>query len=278
MLAVAAASCGSPSNAPDPGFKINYVETSAETIVDGQSRPAKVGDAVSSKAVVRAKDGAVDIGIDAGRAVRLVAGSEAELHGSGGKDGREVEVDLKMGTMLANLKSAEAGPIRFRVATPSGVCGARGTAFFVKSDPGEMTVGVESGEVSLHGTAGGEVQVPAGKKAVAKLTTPVTDIDNLLETERELLSQVNLMNFVAVLDATRKIIAAADVKSIESGLEMFRAMNGAYPERLEEAMEGTKDPWGNPFNYIPNGARDNYELSSSGPDGKVNTSDDIRLK
>lgn len=282
LLTLSLTGCGKSSSekTPEIGLKINYVEQGAEVVVGDDVRAAHPGDPVPSNATVRAKGGVVDVGLDEGRAVRLLGGGEAAVStGKGAEGEREVEFKLDMGTLVANLKSARVGPIVFRVSTPAGVCGARGTAFFVKNNPGgEMVVGVDNGQVHLKGAAGGEVDIPAGHKAVSTLTAPVADIDNLVETEREILSQASLMNFDVVLAATRTIIAAADVKAIESGLETYRAMNGAYPEDLRDAMEGVKDPWGRGFNYIPNADRTDYQLSSSGPDGQVNTADDIRLK
>lgn len=270
------AACGKTSGKPKAEFKINYVEKSAEVILaDGAQKSAAAGDVLPAGASVKSTSGVVDIGIEAGRAARLLEGAEviAKMSADG------VEFNLDHGTLLVNLKSHEAGqPAKFMVTTPAGVCGARGTAFYVKSKKESMDVGVENGEVYLRGTAGGEVNIPAGRKAVATLTAPVTNVENLLESERQILADVNVLNFQVTLASVRKTVAAVDVKSIESGLEMYRAMHGQYPDKLEDAMEGSRDPWGSPFNYIPSQAKDNYQLSSSGPDGKVNTSDDIRLR
>lgn len=244
-------------------------------MAEGVSKPAAAGDEVGFGSALTAISGAVDVSIDKDRVVRLLAGTEVRTR----QTADATEFHLDRGTLLVNFKAKQDRIRQFRIVTPTGVCGIRGTAFFVKQDPEAMCVGVERGEVYLRGTAGGEVAIPAGRKAVATLTAPVSDIDDLVESERELLTQVNVMNFDVVIGAVKKIVTGADVKAIEAGLEMHRVTNGAYPDRLDEAMEGTqKDPWGNPFNYIPNDARDNYQLSSSGPDGKVNTADDIRLK
>lgn len=266
--------CGSARQ--EAGLKINYVETGiVVTSPSGENIPAKTGDVVPVGSTVTAKSGAVDIGLDEAAAVRLLSGTAVRAK----RAGDEIDLKLDEGTLLVNIKALDNRPAaKFRVTTPSGVCGTRGTAFYVKNTGDEMDVGVENGEVYLRGAAGGEVNIPAGHKAVAKLTAPVTDIDKLLESEREILTQVNLLNFHVVVGSVRKTVAAVDVKAIEAGLEIYRATHEKYPDQIGDAVTGTKDPWGNPFNYIPTADRADYQLSSSGPDGKVNTADDIRLR
>jgi len=58
------------------------------------------------------------------------------------------------------------------------------------------------------------------------------------------------------------------------------------PDKLEDLSDymnkkDTKDPWGNPYKFycgqnLPPGAKGGFAVSSSGPDGKEGTSDDIK--
>jgi len=279
MIGLICAGCGKTGGAANPDFILNFVDQSAEIGGSDGVISAKPGDGFASGSTVRAVKGPVDIGIDAERAVRLLEGSSAVVASRGKSSEREIEFELKTGTLLTQFKSgSHANPVTFRVKTPSGVCGARGTAFFVKQEAAGMTVGVNHGDVWLKGAAGGERSITAGQKAVATLTAPVTDVEALIESERRIFQHLDRMNFNVMLASVRKTVAAVDVKSIQSGLEMFRASNGRYPDRLEEAIDGVRDPWGNPFNYIVAGSGEDYQLSSSGPDGQINTSDDLRLK
>jgi len=82
--------------------------------------------------------------------------------------------------------------------------------------------------------------------------------------------------------------------SLSTALEMFRVDNGRYPttseglKALAEQPGGVlnwqqhlptipMDPWGNPYLYEFPGKRrpQSYDLSSSGPDGRPGTEDDI---
>ena len=81
--------------------------------------------------------------------------------------------------------------------------------------------------------------------------------------------------------------AQTDLQSIAKALEDFRGKRGFYVESKSEAVlidflsPGFLsrvirfDPWHRPYRY--EGTRDHFTLSSSGPDGKENTGDDIVL-
>ena len=89
---------------------------------------------------------------------------------------------------------------------------------------------------------------------------------------------------VASVKASR---ARDDMKVIASALDRFRQDRGAFvvsdkhpalidhlsPRYLTRVIR--LDPWHNPYDYI--GDRDRFTLRSAGPDGKVNTPDDIVL-
>jgi hypothetical protein len=81
--------------------------------------------------------------------------------------------------------------------------------------------------------------------------------------------------------------ARADLESLAKALEVFRVQRGAYVESKSETVLVDflnprylprvirLDPWHRPYFY--EGTRDHYALSSSGPDRKANTGDDIVL-
>ena len=83
-----------------------------------------------------------------------------------------------------------------------------------------------------------------------------------------------------------KVVGArAELESIARALEAFRVQRGFYVESKSEAVlidflsphylssVIRLDPWRRPYRY--EGMRDSFTLSSLGPDGKENTSDDI---
>lgn len=80
--------------------------------------------------------------------------------------------------------------------------------------------------------------------------------------------------------------ALGDIKMYESALDMYALEhNDKYPESLDQlrgakrsyVREITKDPWGNPYNYVKPGQRhpESYDVFSSGPDGTKGTDDDV---
>jgi Tfp pilus assembly protein PilE len=94
----------------------------------------------------------------------------------------------------------------------------------------------------------------------------------------------------AILDDVNKgktARAQTELQSIAKALEDFRAKRGSYVESKSEAVlidflsPGFLsrvirfDPWHRPYHY--EGTRDHFTLSSTGPDGKENTGDDIVL-
>ncbi|MFO0857985.1 MAG: type II secretion system protein GspG [Phycisphaerales bacterium] len=70
----------------------------------------------------------------------------------------------------------------------------------------------------------------------------------------------------------------AHVAAISGTLEDYRHRAGAYPAQLSQLpidSEWRNDRWGHPFVYEPSADASSYRLRSVGPDGALNTSDDI---
>ncbi|MBQ7188216.1 MAG: type II secretion system protein GspG [Kiritimatiellae bacterium] len=80
--------------------------------------------------------------------------------------------------------------------------------------------------------------------------------------------------------------ARTSIQAIEEACQVFSMKhNGKYPDQLEELTQGTddnpgllkesalNDPWGNPYQYQKKGKR--VSIRSAGPDGDMNTDDDI---
>jgi hypothetical protein len=98
---------------------------------------------------------------------------------------------------------------------------------------------------------------------------------------------VKLLPLVAALNEEKQRKARTELESIAKALELFRGERGFYvvsekhsvvidqlnPRYLSQIIR--VDPWHRPYKY--DGQRDHYTLRSSGPDGKDNTADDIKL-
>lgn len=90
--------------------------------------------------------------------------------------------------------------------------------------------------------------------------------------------------YLNIKDKVRVTIAVSEVKTIEKALLGYYGEYGEYPLSLAEiGMADLKDPWGNPYQYLPvEGTpkgklrkdhfmvpvNSDYDLYSMGPDGK----------
>ena len=98
---------------------------------------------------------------------------------------------------------------------------------------------------------------------------------------------VNLESLVAAINLQKQEQARTELAFIAVALEKFRRDRGFYvvsdkesvaidflsPRYLARVIR--VDPWHKPYQYL--GERDHFTLRSSGPDGKVDTADDIQL-
>jgi hypothetical protein len=99
---------------------------------------------------------------------------------------------------------------------------------------------------------------------------------------------VKLEPLMAALNQEKQQRARAELDMIAAALEKFRGDRGFYvvSDKQATAIDYLSprylprviriDPWHKPYQYL--GERDRFTLSSSGPDGKPDTADDISLK
>ncbi|MGH9931574.1 MAG: type II secretion system protein GspG [Pyrinomonadaceae bacterium] len=99
---------------------------------------------------------------------------------------------------------------------------------------------------------------------------------------------VKLEPLVAAVNEQKQKVARAELDLIARALEKFRKDRGFYvvsdkhavaidflsPRYLARVIR--IDPWHQPYKYL--GERDHFTLRSTGPDGKVDTPDDILLR
>ncbi|MDJ0973650.1 MAG: type II secretion system protein GspG [Planctomycetota bacterium] len=92
----------------------------------------------------------------------------------------------------------------------------------------------------------------------------------------------------AVAEAlVRSLWATAEVQMerIGQAIDMYKLMHKSVPDSLDQLTEPQEDgnrlmdelpddPWGNEYDYRPDGLR-RFHLSSAGPDGLLDTDDDI---
>lgn len=96
-------------------------------------------------------------------------------------------------------------------------------------------------------------------------------------------SSVGGVSTEARVNATRTSISA-----IEQAVKMYEIRVGQYPDQFDQLFQkigaaeapleekARNDSWGNPFQYRRDGS--SFEIRSAGPDGQMNTDDDITNK
>jgi general secretion pathway protein G len=66
------------------------------------------------------------------------------------------------------------------------------------------------------------------------------------------LASIAQVNLVIYLERARIVRAISEIKTIEKTLFIFEISNGRWPVDLSEAGIGNmRDPWGNPYQYVP---------------------------
>lgn len=102
-----------------------------------------------------------------------------------------------------------------------------------------------------------------------------------------LIATVVAVNVSGAADQSRMDKARLDIKSFESGLDLYKLKKGRYPNTSEGlnvlyssgVMKGSlkKDPWDRDYVYLSPGQKSGggFDLMSYGPDGNPGGGDDI---
>lgn len=80
---------------------------------------------------------------------------------------RKVRVDMNSGELRAIIKKFN-GTSEFKVKTPTGTCGARGTIFYIVISPADLStrVFVDEGTVVFSNIAGQQFEIPQGMSSI----------------------------------------------------------------------------------------------------------------
>jgi general secretion pathway protein G len=107
-----------------------------------------------------------------------------------------------------------------------------------------------------------------------------------------ILAALVIPKMVGRSEQARNTAAHADLSSIKTALDAFEVDNGFYPKGMQDLIvqpsnaknwhgpyleKIPSDPWGNNYLYYYPGKHNSssYDLSSTGPDGREGTDDDI---
>ena len=100
-----------------------------------------------------------------------------------------------------------------------------------------------------------------------------------------ILGTVVVVNFSGASDEARENTTKHSIGQITTVCEVYRIKVGRYPRNLEDLTNGINDEepllkagslndaWGIPFEYKSEGKK--YTIRSAGPDGVMNTEDDL---
>ncbi len=87
--------------------------------------------------------------------------------------------------------------------------------------------------------------------------------------------------FAFAMSEPEKIELTADVGVMTAAIEAHRDVTGALPADLDALDLGAPfltDPWGNPYRYILLPDRAGYKIMTNGPDGALDTADDVNAR
>jgi hypothetical protein len=109
-------------------------------------------------------------------------------------------------------------------------------------------------------------------------TSPVKISERTVKTATfSLLLLIFVFSLIGVFFDMKFFSNVSNVSQLErtkSRIDVFRAIHGSYPERIDEIADAdADDPWGHPYVYRPED--DGFIVFSKGPDGIEGTGDDV---
>jgi len=98
------------------------------------------------------------------------------------------------------------------------------------------------------------------------------------------LATVAVLQFTGIAGDARGTATRSSIKSIESAAKIWEIRNGQFPDSIDQMIKegmldntALNDQFGTPFSYkkITLNGKPYIEIRSAGPDGQMNTQDDI---
>lgn len=222
------------------------VRSGAVGVTTGQSLPE--GSEVSTDA-----DSHVTVQLVDGTVLRLRSGARVLIDESRRLPAADVTrsgVKLQQGQVEVEARPARGGQPGFRIGTPQGVLGVRGTEFRVDSTGSQTRTEVLEGVVAASGPGGGGVERrvlagfgtvidAAGQVALPAPLLPAPDVSGLPALQERPLVRLNLPALAGAA-AWRVQVGAderfdrllADVRSATPELRIAGLADGRYPMRL----------------------------------------------
>ncbi len=284
------ASCGKATpppqaTAPEVVQEVNGAVTRVAGSVEirtasGEWKPLAVREPVPAGAQLRAgADGEADIVLTSEGAVRLKPGTAIEVTENRVVNGNtRIAVRVDAGRLLHRFNRLGSGT-SYRVVTPAATAGIRGTEFDISAEAGQARVRVLSGKVEVENESGrGFVNAKEGATIGAGQAPPAPS--PLASSELEALQECSLVRFTVLLERTRRVATAAEMRNVSVPLEVWAASHdGRYPSSLKEGgADGYQDNWNQPYRYEVLRGGQGFVIISNGPDRQPDTEDDIEYR
>jgi len=100
-----------------------------------------------------------------------------------------------------------------------------------------------------------------------------------------ILLAVMLPNYTKVQDSAMKKAALTEMKGFNIAIYNYKMDNGASPGNVDDLIKGGyipkdmgSDPWNHKYRLDFDPATGNYKILSAGPDGKMETKDDLSFE
>lgn len=77
----------------------------------------------------------------------------------------------------------------------------------------------------------------------------------------------------AVVEDAQVLRAGLEMRTLAAELAQYHAARGEWPADWHALKRSGKDPWGNDYGFEPDG--DGVVVYSAGPDGELDTDDDL---
>jgi len=178
--------------------KLTHVEGQVDILKEGKlpAVPAKVGDAVSVKDVIRTKsDAKAEITFDDKNVLKIAHRTRIDIseYISDGRVSKAV-INMPRGKVEANVAPQIVQRIaisptanKFEIRTPTAVAGVRGTEFFTFHDKGVTGVFVKEGKVEIYNPKFPDVKVTvsAGQVTTVPENKPPTPPRTATESEKK---------------------------------------------------------------------------------------------
>ena len=175
-------------------MKATITKMQGEVVVtkagEAATQPLKIGDLVGSGDKIETMDnGKVEIKVDNGNTVNLTPNSQIVLSRlvSNPTTGEyENLMESKFGKMRAFVAAKVTGKSIFKIKTPTAICGARGTVFYILISGNQTQVFVADGSVDFSNpTTGDTFVVITDMSAISSADGTVTEPVELQGSDRE---------------------------------------------------------------------------------------------